>query len=344
MTKLITETSKQNRQHKREIVKMFKAAKESVDIASAYVTNTELLKGISINNIRLLTGLSAGDIIAGATSLEALRWLIKEGVEIRIVSHSPKFHPKVYLVDKRHAIVSSANLTHNAMENNIEIGVALDEKESKELSVWFDKNWGVATPLSDDILDSLKGFSLEVKKELDELNHKKRELDKLLNQKLLSPKEPHFLTLDDGERNFFICNSDRKNGLKTESGSFLHEETMLSRGAAMAWETFSYTEHMERAINGDIVFLFAKGKGIIAIGEVKARVRIIPNESVDKQYCPDVREAEWRIDIDWLTQRDDLYAFKLDSPPQCTFIDISATKYKDVRKGVLSFFSEVGTP
>jgi len=343
MTKIITEGFNLQRQHKKEIGDLFNGASETIDVASAYVTNTKLFETSMSRCARLLTALSTSDIISGATSIEAIRWLFENGVNIRIVPSSPKFHAKVYIADRNKAIVSSANLTHNGIENNIEVGVLLDESESIQLSHWFESTWNEAIPLSVEVLDSLRDFSHDISKELSILNEKTRKLDKQLNQKIFKSTKHRIMNLDDGSRQFFICNSDRRNGIKTESGAYLHEETMLSLGVAMAWETFSFTEHMLRAKKGDVIFLFAKGKGIIAIGEVQEKVHVVTCDETNKQFCPEVETPEWRIAVSWLTQRDDLYAFPLSNPPRWSFLDISDEKYCELKSNVLSFFSEVGS-
>jgi hypothetical protein len=342
MTKIIAESLDSERQHINELNKIFNGAEETVDVASAYVTDTKLLGTLKKSKARLLTSVSCSDLISGATSIEALRWLYDKGVNIRVVSSSPKFHAKVYIADRRKAIVSSANLTNNGINNNIEVGVLLGERESTELSKWFESTWKTGLPLSNELLDSLSRYTNEIEPELTTINSKIREFDNRINHSITASAGHYLMDLDDGSRQFFICNSDRRNGTRTADGGHLHEELMLSLGTTMAWESFRYTEHMLRAKKGDIVFLFAKRRGVIAIGEVTEEVDVADGDHM-KQLSPIADTPEWRISVSWKTQRNKSHAYYVENPPLCTFMDITAVKHKDLRTGVLSYFSEVGS-
>src|SRR5271165_6596311 len=76
-----------------------------------------------LHKVRLLTSLVRMDIVSGATSLACLRSLIKAGVECSCLSRGPRLHAKVYIFGDQSAIVTSANLTTNALDRNIEVGV-----------------------------------------------------------------------------------------------------------------------------------------------------------------------------------------------------------------------------
>jgi HKD family nuclease len=94
-----------------------------VRIASAYVTDSALLSGIKNRRVQLLTSLSLMDIVSGASSLESLALLISRGVQCRCVSGGPRLHAEVYIFGAESAVVTSANLTRNALDSNIEVGI-----------------------------------------------------------------------------------------------------------------------------------------------------------------------------------------------------------------------------
>jgi HKD family nuclease len=342
MTKIIAESYNSKRLHVNELYELLTGAEETVDIATAYLTDTKLLGALKNTKARILTSVSCADLISGATSLEGLRWLCNQGIDIRVLPSFPKFHAKVYIADRSKAIISSANLTNNGLHNNIEVGVLLESRESNELSMWFESTWSKASPLSNDLLASLSKYTDEIEQELTSVNSKIREFDKHISLSIARSVDSYLISLDDGDRQFFICNSDRRNRTRTADGGYLHEELMQSLGTAMAWETFRYSEHMSRARIGDIVFLFAKGKGVIAVGEVTEEVEVADGVHINRLSSV-ADTTEWRICVNWVTQRNKSFAYYIENPPLCTFMDISAEKHKSLRVGVLNYFSELGS-
>src|SRR5258708_5581530 len=72
-TKLIAEDGRQ-RQHRESLRQLLGAARGSVRVASAYVTDTELLLSIKNRQVQLLMSLVPLDIVSGATSTRTSRW------------------------------------------------------------------------------------------------------------------------------------------------------------------------------------------------------------------------------------------------------------------------------
>src|SRR4051812_46192509 len=103
-----------------------------VRVASAYVTDRKLLVEARSDVVQLLTTLRRMDVVSGATSLEAIRDLVAGGVECRCVSKG-RLHAKVYIFGCQAAVVTSANLTANALDSNIEVGVQVKGNDVEEL-------------------------------------------------------------------------------------------------------------------------------------------------------------------------------------------------------------------
>jgi phosphatidylserine/phosphatidylglycerophosphate/cardiolipin synthase-like enzyme len=121
MITLITENG--GKQHLHTFRRLLQSTKQNIKIASAYVTDYDLIRHSRVSDIRLLTSLSRMDVISGATSPEALLLLTESGVVCKCMPGSPRFHVKVYIFDNDSCVVTSANLTHNALYSNIETGV-----------------------------------------------------------------------------------------------------------------------------------------------------------------------------------------------------------------------------
>lgn len=137
---------------------------------------------------------------------------------------------------------------------------------------------------------------------------------------------------------FFVCNTDRRHGERTPTGSYRLEEEMYNRGYAAAWETFKFPGHMEQVGPGDAVFMFAKGVGIIGIGRAKTVCETLEPGDADRVNTVDYKnDVEWRVPVHWLDWRDqeDAYAWK---SPNFTFWNVSDESYANLREGVRQHF------
>lgn len=72
----------------------------------------------------LLTRADLRDFAAGASDLEAVCDLARQGASIQSV---PGLHAKAYVFDNRYALVTSANATNGGMHRNWECGVTIDD-------------------------------------------------------------------------------------------------------------------------------------------------------------------------------------------------------------------------
>ena len=77
------------------------------------------------NNFELITRYNLQDFAMKVSSLTALKFSVECGASIYGIK---ELHSKVYLFDKRAAIVTSANLTNGGLISNYECGIFLTEK------------------------------------------------------------------------------------------------------------------------------------------------------------------------------------------------------------------------
>jgi hypothetical protein len=98
---------------------------------------------------------------------------------------------------------------------------------------------------------------------------------------------------------FFWCNTDR--GAGTGGGNELEKE-MLKGGFAATWVAFHYKAHMERVRRGDLIFMYANGEGIVAVGEANGGVKILGRNDSRRlrEYEDGKHPEEWRIHVKWL--------------------------------------------
>lgn len=84
-----------------------------------------LLMNRNPRRLLVLTRFKLRDFFDGVSDLEALRFLLHRGAEIRGLRH---LHAKMYLCGAQRTIVTSANLTDSALRSNHEFGFVSDDK------------------------------------------------------------------------------------------------------------------------------------------------------------------------------------------------------------------------
>ena len=88
----------------------------------------------------LVTRTDLRDFAKGASDIDAVCESARLGA---CVMSLPRLHAKVYIIDNRAALVTSANATHSGMRRNWECGIALtDERESAQLTKLVNEGFG----------------------------------------------------------------------------------------------------------------------------------------------------------------------------------------------------------
>lgn len=109
---------------------------KSLLVCSPYVGQGPCERLISILNRKgmlgvsflLLTDLSRDNMLSGATDVAAIAGLC-EAIPKAEIRFLPNLHAKVYVVDDRCAIVTSANLTDAGLRRNFEYGLRIDDPD-----------------------------------------------------------------------------------------------------------------------------------------------------------------------------------------------------------------------
>ena len=97
-------------------------------VASPYVNEafSQVLRGIPPSiKTTLVTKTDLRDFAMGSCNLETLYTLARQGVRVMSL-HA--LHAKVYVLDRRRALITSANATWSGMRRNLECGVAIDQQ------------------------------------------------------------------------------------------------------------------------------------------------------------------------------------------------------------------------
>ena len=340
MFNLLTEVGS----HRRRLGELLAKSANVVRIASAYVTEQDLLRA-KAQKVRLLTSVLPMDVISGATSLEALSVLLKTGAQIKRLPDSPRLHAKVYIFDDKHAVVTSANLTRNALDSNIEVGIEVSGNAVNALVEWFDTQWNRAERISATQLADWELRIAGLRKSFSDIRDQCPKFDKTQT----TPSTGHepsssgapsdaMIGLRDWLTNknskeanrlqFFVCNTNRRNNYWTPDGRhYLYEHTMKTSRYAAVWETFKYPTHMKKVKRGDVIFMFAKKVGVIGVGCASGGCEILEHDNRDRVLVTDRNQdsREWRIKIeDWQRWVNDSNAFPYPyQPPNASFWEIT---------------------
>lgn len=118
---------------------------KSLKIVSPFV-NEQVIRKIDskfdLRKMELVTRFSMRDFAAKVSSIDALRISVEQGANVFGLTG---LHSKIYLFDKRCAVVTSANLTNGGLINNYECGMLLTDKPViAELHSYFNSLRSVA--------------------------------------------------------------------------------------------------------------------------------------------------------------------------------------------------------
>lgn len=344
MPKLLAEDGVR-RQHRQRLGGLFDDTQGTVRIASPYVTDRDLLLGEQGREIRLVTSLRLDDIASGATSLEVLDALVQSGVKCKVWSGGPRLHAKVYVFGTTSALVTSANLTRNALDSNLEVGIEVRDGNVKSLIGWFDALWEKAHPLDAAQLANVRQqcaeLCAELRREHLEWKRKSRVELKFSRPSLVTQAPPSDLRelLQDARR-LFVCNTNRARSPETATGGYALEEEMHRRCYATAWIPFKSERVMQQVKARSAILMFAKGVGIIGVGRAEAACeRLAPHGRDRVGSCCTYKEdaPEWRVRVCWLAWPGEEGAFPYKGQ-NATFWDVSGGELVKLREDLRRHF------
>jgi hypothetical protein len=149
-----------------ELSRLASQAKTEIVIVSAYVTDIAtnwILEKIP-KNVRLcvIAKLSPQDLASKASTFEAIEMLLKAGHTVKLLSN---LHAKIYLIDKDHIFIGSANFTSNGLKlfgsGNLE--ASIKTMITPEILQFVDNIYDKSTEITLDILKKMKE-EIKVKK------------------------------------------------------------------------------------------------------------------------------------------------------------------------------------
>jgi hypothetical protein len=109
-----------------------RAIRQSALLVSPFITReplerlTSLLNNQTLPKIRIVTNLSVDNLLQRSTDVNAIAAFCRS-VPTTTVRHLPGLHAKVYIADNTLAIVTSANLTAQGLNQNYEYGIEITD-------------------------------------------------------------------------------------------------------------------------------------------------------------------------------------------------------------------------
>jgi phosphatidylserine/phosphatidylglycerophosphate/cardiolipin synthase-like enzyme len=119
---------------KNEFIDVISKTRKELFISSPFVNVggvrilTDAIQTKSSIEVSLITNLTTKNIVNGITEPIALLELYKQFAQVKISSLG-RLHAKVYLIDDKIGVITSANLTSGGLVNNFEYGVLIDDKD-----------------------------------------------------------------------------------------------------------------------------------------------------------------------------------------------------------------------
>jgi hypothetical protein len=86
---------------------------------------------------------------------------------------------------------------------------------------------------------------------------------------------------------------------------------------------------------GHTIFMYAKGVGIIGIGQAKGRCQILEPGNPDR--ITQGKTNEWRVPTTWLSWKENSDAYRWKSQ-NSTFFEVSGDKHRQLRNGIKKHF------
>lgn len=118
---------------KNEFINIISETKKELFVSSPFINImgvrilSDAIRIKSSIEISIVTNLTTRNIINEITEPSALLELYKQFAQVKISSLG-RLHAKVYLIDNKIGIITSANLTSGGLVNNFEYGVLIDDK------------------------------------------------------------------------------------------------------------------------------------------------------------------------------------------------------------------------
>ncbi len=312
--------------HRQRLCRLLATTSGVVRVVSPYVTESTILSDVGDREVRLLTAVCKKDIMFGATSLDVLERIIGFGAKCRSMPDNALLHAKVYIFGGVSAVVTSANFTRKALEDNIELGVIVDDAAVKTLTAWFDKLWREAEVLDAQKVAELKQETAGLRRAWSDFLHKSGLKDDFADHTNAEPNVPIETV------SYFLCNTNRRYDETREC-----EQLMKARGYAAAWnEGTPGVGTMRKVQPGDIILLYENDVGIVAIGRAEGDCvedwEMGPRRLVyRKGFNP-----EFRIPVRWIRQKDGDPCDWPVLPP--TFYNVSDPRWRDELNKVFRHF------
>jgi len=106
-------------------------SKKSIMLCAPFISKSiikKVLGEVKDSNVKMtvITRSHTPSFINGSSDIEAIEYLIDKGIK---VYNYQNLHAKVYVFDKKQALVTSSNLTYNGLNRNFEYGLMVDDKD-----------------------------------------------------------------------------------------------------------------------------------------------------------------------------------------------------------------------
>ena len=108
---------------------LVKGAKENIYLCAPFIKKDVVSKILEFAKegieMVVITSSNISNFLCGSLDISAIKELINRGITVR---NYQNLHAKIYIFDRKKALITSANLTNNALYRNYEYGVLIDDE------------------------------------------------------------------------------------------------------------------------------------------------------------------------------------------------------------------------
>lgn len=133
------------KQYADEIVKLIDKAELRIEILMFDWRwySADPFSDVSLINHAIIRAVRRGVTVRALTNYNNIVEQLKaEGIEAKLWDQSKLMHSKMIIIDGKNFVLGSHNFTHNAMKNNVETSVILEDSEALAgFNLYFDSLW-----------------------------------------------------------------------------------------------------------------------------------------------------------------------------------------------------------
>ena len=269
-----------NEEHDHVLTQAMAILKDELLIISPFMTESKcrgLANLVKSNNIKctIITRVCEEDFTRKVHTIEGIRLLLDAGIKVYAIKN---LHSKLYIFDKKFAIITSANFTETGLKGNVELGVRIPGSNAlfKECRGYFKGLVKKVEKAGKGIIDT---------QQLDEAVTKLNDAREQVGVHSYEDWGADISIFSEAKhRKYYILNTNYNNSIAD------HNDMINNNKCAAYFDPWKY--NIKKIGEKDVVFLYQSGVGIVAVGEADGVLK-----TCDYQNDPQYKDEEYYMKL-----------------------------------------------